>query len=473
MAALRGLEANARRLLKSSGQEHLLDFLSDDPHERETYLKELLTIDYEEMRELFQRATENSGAQVQKLDDLMRPLAEDQIEAEVRADPGRLEEYRTRGLEEISKGHVGVILMAGGQGSRLGVSYPKGMYDVGLQSKKTLFQLQAERILKVQQLAAQRHGRHGAITWYIMTSAPTYDETLNFLKSNKYFGLNEKDVVIFKQGLLPCFNFDGKILLSRKNELALAPDGNGGIYKALEVNGVLDDFKKRGVLYLHCHSVDNILVKVADPVFVGYCVVKSADVGAKVVQKNSPTECVGVLCLVENKVQVVEYSEITEKTANLKNPDGELTFNAGNICNHFFSAEFLRRIAKLQMPLHVAKKKIPHVSNSGEFVKPTEPNGIKIEKFVFDVFAFADKFVAWEVPRESEFSALKNADSAGKDCPATAKQDLYRLHKNYLQRAGVEVVGDEVEIPPSVSYGGEGLDAWRGKTIVGPTLIKD
>lgn len=360
-------------------------------------------------------------------------------------------------------------------GTRLGFAYPKGMYDVGLQSRKTLFRLQAERILKLEELAFEATGKKGVITWYVMTSEHTMQPTYDYFVANNYFGLKKENVKLFEQGSLPCFEYDGKIILDQKHRIARAPDGNGGLYRALKQQGILDDLTKRGVLYLHAHSVDNILIKVADPIFIGYCVRENADCAAKVVEKSSPSEAVGVVAIVDGKYQVVEYSEISAKTAEMRNSDGRLTFNAGNICNHFFTTSFLQKIGSTyeqELKLHVAKKKIPFVDNSGKRITPEKPNGIKIEKFIFDVFEFTQKFVAMEVPRDEEFSALKNADSAGKDCPSTAKADLYRLHKKYVEAAGGIVHGEECEISPFVSYAGENLTALvQGKSFTSPLYL--
>lgn len=358
----------------------------------------------------------------------------------------------------------------------MGFNHPKGMYDVGLQSHKTLFRIQAERILKLQELAFDATGRQGVITWYIMTSEHTIQPTYEYFRDNNYFGLKKENVILFEQGSLPCFEYDGKIILDEKHRVARAPDGNGGIYRAMKQQGILDDIAKRGVLYLHAHSVDNILIKVADPIFIGYCVLENADCAAKVVEKSHPSEPVGVVAIVDGKYQVVEYSEISAKTAEMRGPSGRLTFNAGNICNHFFTAAFLQKIGKTfesELKLHVAKKKIPFVDNSGKRITPDKPNGIKIEKFVFDVFEFAQKFVAMEVPRDEEFSALKNANSAGKDCAITAKADLQRLHKKYIEAAGGIVHGDECEISPFVSYAGENLEPLvAGKSFTSPVYLK-
>lgn len=351
------------------------------------------------------------------------------------------------------------------------------MFDVGLQSHKTLFCIQAERIQKLEKLAEDLTGKRGFIMWYIMTSEHTKKPTLEYFKANNYFGLQEKHVVVFKQGSLPCFDYDGRIILDEKNRVSRSPDGNGGIYRAMHDSGILNDMKKLGILYLHAHSVDNILIKVADPVFIGYCIQEKADCAAKVVEKCASNETVGVVAIVDGKYQVVEYSEISSKTAEMRNSDGRLTFSAGNICNHFFTADFLDKVGKVYEPylkLHVAKKKIPFVDNAGKRLIPDKPNGIKIEKFVFDVFKFAEKFVVMEVPREEEFSALKNADSAGKDCPSTARADLHRLHRKYIENAGGIVHGDICEISPFVSYAGENLKPLvEGKSFSSPIYLRD
>lgn len=460
-------------ILNKHKQDHLLKFYNDlNDDERVNFIKHISTIEYEETNKLFKKAMDSLNSEIKKLDHYMKPIPQNQIESEETTDKDQLEKYFSRGLEKISKNQVGVLLMAGGQGTRLGVSYPKGMYSVGLPSKKTLFQIQAERIIRLQNLAKERFGNDCVITWYIMTSGPTKEPTETFFIEHNYFNLNKDNVVIFEQGLLPCFNFDGKIILEDKNKIALAPDGNGGIYRALYNSKILDDMKTRGILYVHAHSVDNILIKVADPTFIGYCSYKGADCGAKVVQKAGPNEAVGVVCLVDNEFQVVEYSEITEETASREDDKGTLVFNAGNICNHFFTTEFLNRVAFEDLKLHVAKKKIPFINDNGVKVKPTEANGIKIEKFVFDVFKYSKNFVTWEVPRETEFSALKNSDDAKKDCPSTAKHDLLKLHNRYINDNGGTVEGDEVEISPLLSYSGENLELVNGKTYSSPFILK-
>lgn len=361
----------------------------------------------------------------------------------------------------------------------MGSSAPKGCYDINLPSGKTLFQLQAERIIKLQELARASHNvqQDVIIPWYIMTSGPTHGPTFSFFESNNFFGLSKENVFFFEQGTLPCFTMEGKILMEEKHKVAVAPDGNGGIYHALHNKGVIKSLKERGILYSHCYCVDNCLAKVADPIFIGYSVSKNTDCGVKVVPKSKPEEPVGVVCLRNKKYGVVEYSEISKELSEKRNPDGSLAFNAANIVNHFFSTEFLERVLTIahELEYHIARKKIKHTNlESGELVTPKANNGMKLECFVFDVFPYAKNLSVMEVDRKEEFSPLKNAPGSGVDCPETSRRDLLAQNLRFLEAAGAKVAGDEtleVEVSPLVSYGGEGLESVSGKTISSPATI--
>jgi len=497
-----------RSKLTAAGQEHLLQFWEElDTDEKQALYNELSELDLDEVLEYFQRTVAEMSSAGEKLDDKMQPLTESQCGSMAASTDSELAQYESLSLEEISKSHVGILLLAGGQGTRLGTSYPKGMYDVGLPSSKTLFQLQAERIRSLEILAEKKTGVKGAITWYIMTSASTIQPTLDFFAKNQYFGLKKENVVVFQQGTLPCFTFEGKMILGAKHKLSIAPDGNGGLYRALRREGILDDMKSKGIQFIQLYCVDNILVKVGDPLFMGYCLSKDAECANKVVRKGFPTEAVGITCKVAGHYQVVEYSEITQKSAEKRNPDGSLTYSAANICIHFFTFEFLNRIVmenERSLEHHVAKKKIPFINNEGVLVKPEKPNGIKMEKFVFDVFKFANKFVVWECYRDEEFAPLKNAEGASDFTPTHCRNALLALHQKWLRIAGAKLINEDgieakqmgspagednnnddsdnnnagkkyvvlCEISPLLSYAGENLQNFKDKEIKLPVHLQ-
>lgn len=266
--------------------------------------------------------------------------------------------------------------------------------------------------------------------------------------------------------------------------MAVAPDGNGGLYAALRkplssdsTLTVLSDLAKRNILYIHAYCVDNCLVRVADPVFLGYCIQKQSDCAAKVVRKQSPTESVGVVAVRDHRFAVVEYSEISKEQAEKRDSKtGALAFRAANIANHFYTTRFLEKVESFedQMAFHIARKKIPHVgTETGQLVKPTKPNGMKLELFVFDVFPFTQDFSVLEVERQEEFSPLKNAPGTGSDDPDTSRNDLLSQQKRFLVRAGAELVeGVEIEVSPKVSYSGEGLEAVRGKKFTKSGMVE-
>lgn len=463
--------------LKTHGQEHLLEFWDDlSEDDQISFAKELNNVDLKKVNQLSATAQLNLRNTQTKKDDVMEPLCDDIVGRIDNETPEKVKQWYDIGLKQISENTVAVLLLAGGQGTRLGVSYPKGMYNVGLPSGKTLYQLQAERIWKIQQLANETHGTKAVIKWYIMTSEATLRDTKDFFQQHNYFGLRSEDVTFFEQHLLPCLTFEGKLMLSSKGSLAQSPDGNGGLYRALKSRGVLKSMEAYGVEHVYVYCVDNILVKVADPVFIGFCVYNNLNCGNKVIKKTEPHESVGVVCKCEGKYQVVEYSEITPTTAEKTKKDGSLLFDASNICIHYFTREFLDDICNKHLddlPHHIARKKIPHVDlKSGGLVIPTSPNGMKLEKFVFDVFPFASRFGVFEGKREEEFSPLKNGPSTNKSSPISCRAHLLALHRSYLEQAGAQLYGTQgsgvesgCELSPLLSYGGEGLSKFNGVKI--------
>lgn len=441
MSDLESIEA----LLKEQHQEHVTKFWPElDDSKKEELYNELNNIDWVKINDLkrvyIEKQPQESDTEAcqntRQIDDELIEALPQQVRESAQDNPETLKKYREEGLLRIGEGKVAAILLAGGQGTRLGVDHPKGMFDVGC--GKTLFQIQAERILELNRPTEMATGQKARIVWYIMTSEATESQTREFFEQKNYFGLDAQDVVFFEQNTLPCFSFDGKILLSQKHKIATSPDGNGGLYDALRKHEIIKDMEERGIEYVHVYCVDNILVRVCDPMFVGYCINKQVDAGAKIVQKKEPTESVGIICRVSGQYKVIEYSEVSESISHQRDEStGRLVYDAGNICDHFFKVSFLRDVCynKSGLRHHVAIKKIPYVDlDTGDLIKPTEPNGVKLEKFIFDVFEFTQEFAVWEVNRELEFSPLKNASGSAKDNPITALKALQRL--NELKETG-------------------------------------
>jgi UDP-N-acetylglucosamine/UDP-N-acetylgalactosamine diphosphorylase len=275
-------------------------------------------------------------------------------------------------------------------------------------------------------------------------------------------------------------------MMESKSQVAVAPDGNGGVYAALRGTGVLANMAERKIEYLNAYCVDNCLVRVADPVFIGYCVSKNADCGAKVVRKSTPDEPVGVVCLRNAAFNVVEYSEIDEDVAQATNPkNGQLLYGAANIANHFYTTDFLNRVESFEADLeyHIARKKIKTVDmQTGDVIAPKQVNGMKLEMFIFDVFPFAERMAVFEVDRREEFSPLKNAPGTGADCPETSRRDILQQHVRFIKAAGGNVVVGEddlqlehaptLELSPLVTYSGEGLaEIVAGKSIKTPVHV--
>lgn len=494
-----------RKKYQDAQQEQVFSFYDDlSSTDKATLYHQLASINPQSTNKITDRALNPPKTDHRGRVAGVEPLPSSATASILDSKPEDIKKWYDSGLDLIAANKVAVVLMAGGQGTRLGSSDPKGCFDIGLPSQKSLFQIQAERIRKIERLAHRKAG-HGAdkkivVPWYVMTSGPTRGPTEKYFADHNYFGLNKKDIIIFEQGVLPCISNEGKILLESKSkvrvavfvvrgqlltytQVAVAPDGNGGIYQALVTSSVMEDMRKRGIEHIHAYCVDNCLVKVADPVFIGFSAEKNVDIATKVVRKRSATESVGLILLKNGKPGVVEYSEIDKETAEAKDPKQPsiLKFRAANIVNHYYSFRFLESIPEWadKLPHHVARKKIPYVdTDKGTTVKPEKPNGIKLEQFVFDCFSLLelDKFACLEVERQDEFSPLKNARGTGEDDPDTSKRDIMAQGKRWLQQVGATVVSEEkdegVEISPLMSYGGEGLEQLHGKTITAPAVLE-
>jgi UDP-N-acetylglucosamine/UDP-N-acetylgalactosamine diphosphorylase len=425
----------AKLLLVDNGQEHVLRFWDDlGAGERESLLAQIETVDFGSIRSMQSMLAEES---VVASDDTIEPspvveLAElDQRSADEGLD--------AIGGESLARGDVGVVLVAGGQGSRLGFDGPKGAYLLAPVSGASLFEIHARKILALE-------AKYGAeIPFYVMTSKLNDAQTREFFAENGNFGLAASRVLFFTQRMWPALSLDGKFILDSKSNIFMSPDGHGGTITALRQTGMFDDMDRRGIKTLFYFQVDNPLVEIADPQFVGLHLKEKADVSIKVCSKRDPEEGLGIVAKKGERSYIVEYSELTPEQMNETLPDGNLKLRFGSVAIHMFSVDFLKKEAASELPLHVANKKVPYLDDSGVLVKPDEPNACKFEKFIFDVLPDADIAVNVEFARENEFSPVKNAE--GNDSPATSQRDMMLKYASWLEACGVAVERDAAGVP--------------------------
>ncbi len=356
------------------------------------------------------------------------------------------QQARRRGREALAAGHVGAILVAGGQGTRLGFDHPKGMYSIGPVSHRTLFQIHVEKILA----ASRRHGVK--IPLYLMTSPKTHVETVAFFKEHNRFGLPEDDLFIFCQGTMPAVDAaTGKVLLESPSQIALSPDGHGGTLAALAASGGLEDARRRGIRQLFYFQVDNPLVDVCGPEFIGYHILSNSELTTQVISKRDPMDKVGNVVQVDGRSHVIEYSDLPDDVARRRNQDGSLAIWAGSIAVHVLDTAMLARMAESAdgLPFHYALKKVAHIDAGGRPVEPMTPNAVKFERFIFDLMPFSANAVVVEIDPQDGFAPLKNAPGAASDTPEMVQSMMIAQHARWLKQAGAEVAkGIAVEICP-------------------------
>ncbi|CAN1225497.1 UDP-N-acetylglucosamine diphosphorylase 1 [Linum grandiflorum] len=450
--------------LKDYGQEDVFSLWEElSADERDFLVKDIESLDLPRLDRIIRCSLQSQALPVAAIE----PVPEGSVSTVEARTMEEKERWWKMGLKAISGGKLAVLLLSGGQGTRLGSDDPKGCFNIGLPSGKSLFQLQAERILCVQRLAAHEasegSGGSAQIHWYIMTSPFTDESTRKFFEWHKYFGLEADQVTFFQQGTIPSVANDGRFIMETPYRVSKAPDGNGGVYSALKSSRLLDDMASRGIKYVDCYGVDNALVRVADPTFLGYFIDKGVSAAAKVVRKAYPQEKVGVFVRrgKGGPLTVVEYSELDQSLASAVNQQtGRLRFCWSNVCLHMFTLEFLNQVAnglEKDSTYHLAEKKIPSIHGF--------TMGYKLEQFIFDAFPYAPSTALFEVLREEEFAPVKNANGSNYDTPDSARLLVLRLHSRWVVAAGVEV-------NPLCSYAGENLEAiCRGRTFHAPCEI--
>jgi UDP-N-acetylglucosamine/UDP-N-acetylgalactosamine diphosphorylase len=426
--------------------------------ERRALLEQAAEINLEEVARLTRTLLGHGGAPAVALTDLEpapyvpRPESGGDAAAWARA--------RTAGEEALRAGRVAAFTVAGGQGTRLGYDGPKGTFPVTPLRRKPLFQVFAEKIMAV----GRRHGR--PLHWFIMTSHANHAATEAFFAGHRFFGMDPGRVHFFRQGRMPAVDFDGRILLESKGLIAMSPDGHGGSLRALRRSGALDLMKSEGVDTVSYFQVDNPLVRCVDAEFIGWHLLRGAEMSAKMVLKAFPEEKLGHFCRQHGRLVVIEYSDLPLAMQQEIDPQtGGLRYPAGSIAIHILDRDFIGRMGAEQrggaagpvLPFHRADKKIATIDDAGNPVKPGRPNGAKFEMFVFDALPFARDGLVLETQRADDFSPVKNAE--GVDSPRTAREDQLRQYVRWLRSAGAAVATDDgglpafnIEVAPGFGY---------------------
>jgi len=399
--------------LKKYGQEHLLNFYDSlDERKQNKLLDQIENIDFELINSLYNKTKKqinNDEAHIEPIDFIDKyKLNED------------YKYYEQIGEKAIRAGKLAVVTMAGGQGTRLGHNGPKGTYDIGLDSHKSLFELLLDYIKE------QNAKYNVEIPWFIMTSKENNEATVEFFKKNKYFGY-EKNIYFFIQGQLPMIDTEGKILIGEDYLIKEAADGHGGVYESLVKSGMVEKMKQLGIEWVFIGGVDNCLVKMVDPVLMGIAIDKGVTAAGKSVVKANPHEKVGAFCKKNGKPSVVEYSEITDEMAEATDENGELLYGESHILCNLFNISAIERMGSEPLPYHSAFKKATYIDKDGNKIVPTSPNAYKFEAFLFDAFGEVDDMAILRVKREEEFAPVKNAE--GVDSPETARELYINFHK--------------------------------------------
>lgn len=431
-------------MLRHAGQEHLIDHADQLPaSDRSSFLEQLLSVDWDLVAQLWRTRDTPSAIDARDAHSPRKLIRLPTNEVEC----SHWQAARATGEEALRSGRVAVVVVAGGQGTRLGISFPKGLLPVGPLSQHTLFQIFFEQL-------QARQDRYGAtIPYAIMTSHATHTETIQALQSASYFGLDPENVWPFCQGRMPAVDAEtGEALLAEPGQLALNPDGHGGILAAMSRAGLLEKMKSRGIDTLFYHQIDNPTTVVADPAFLGWHLQTRAEMSTKVAAKRSAQEKMGVVVDLNGATQIIEYSDLSADLAAATDDQGQLRIWAGNTAIHAFQREFLERalVDKHALPFHVARKSVPYWTASTGAVVPSAPNAFKFERFIFDVMPWSQSALIVEADRAAEFNPIKN--NTGADSLETSQAAMMSLHRHWLRAAGASA-GDEipVEISPRIA----------------------
>ncbi len=400
--------------LEKFNQTNLINLLNKLEDKTEL-INQINSIDFEQIMGLYNKVKEPKIIDINKIEHI-NYVDKSKLSNE------KLEEYNKTGEEIIRNGQYAVITMAGGQGTRLGHKGPKGTFKILVNGEeKYLFQI------IVQSLQTANNRYDVIIPWYIMTSNENKEQTVKFLKENNYFGYPKEKVKFFVQGNLPLIDTNGELIIDKNCLIKEASDGNGSIYQSIKKDGIIEDMKRNNIKWIFVGGVDNILLKIVDPVLTGLTIKENNKISSKSVVKTNPKEKVGVFCKIEGKPKVIEYTELPEDMACKRDENDELIFGEVNILSHLYSIEALEELSNKKLPYHVAFKKANYLDNNGNFIEVSKPNAYKFEAFIFDAFEEYSDMSILRVKREEEFAPIKNAE--GQDSPETA----CRLYTDYMK----------------------------------------
>ena len=402
-------------VLKEYNQEHIINLLNklEEPKKQEL-LEQINKIDFHQIMELY----DNTKKEIEIKENIIESIPYYDKEKLTKEQKN---EFDTIGEEIIKSGKYAVVTMAGGQGTRLGHTGPKGTFKLDVYGKgKYLFEILIDNLKE----ANKKYDT--VIPWYIMTSKENNKETTDFLEKNNYFGYDRDHVTIFMQSELPLVDTEGELLISKELKIKEASDGNGGTYSSLRASGCLADMKEKGIKWVFIGGVDNVLLKMADVTLLGMTAKQGVQIASKSVVKANPHEKVGVFCKINGHPKIIEYAELPEKMAEVDN-NGELKYGESNIMCHLYTIEAIEKISKETLMYHSAFKKNSYIDETGKEIIPEEPNSYKFESFIFDAFEFFDEMALLRVKREDEFAPVKNRE--GSDSPKTAKE-LYEKYWN-------------------------------------------
>lgn len=450
--------------LEKAGQSHLLNFFEQLPEEEQSrYIAELEALDLDLLQELIAACVLKKP--VIGLPEDLQPAPYFPLIPRNEAEAVRYQQADAVGEELLRGGKVAALTVAGGQGSRLGFDGPKGTYPIAPVSGKSLFQYFAESLLSASRKYSVK------LHWYIMTSVVNDAATRAFFAENDFFGMDSEQVHFFTQGFMPAIGYDGKLLMASRGSLALSPDGHGGTLLALRKSGMLDDMKKHGIEFLSYFQVDNPLVPVVDKRFIGLHKLENSEMSAITLAKTNAHEKVGNFCIGNGKLLVIEYSDLPDELANATDENGNLKFIAGSPAIHVISRSFIERLTvggRLDLDWHRADKKIKCIDSDGNALDVTEPNGVKLESFIFDALKLADKTMIFEADRKEEFAPTKNA--TGVDSVESCRLMLSERDARRLERCGVEIprnadgsLNAKIEISPLSIWDDEDCAAYVAK----------